>query len=142
MRSASAGYVIVDGSATKGSDYTTSFGSVIFAPGVTQQTITVPIIEDSTLEGDETFQVKLSSISTFAEFGPQTTHTVTITNDDPGRPAEVFTVTNSSDDPLSPAPDSLRQLIADAQYGDTITFAPGVSGVILWVAPRLSSTKS
>ncbi len=130
LRAVSAGYQTSDWSATVGSDYTKKFGSVSFPAGVTEQTITVPIVEDSVLEGDETFQIKLTSLSAYAELGSLTTHTVTILNNDEGRPPEMFAVTDKSDNPQTPAAGSLRQLVANAQYGDTITFEPAVTGEI------------
>jgi glucose/arabinose dehydrogenase len=50
-----------DGTATAPSDYTASSGSVVFPAGTTQQTINVPVVGDTTVEPDETFNVHLSS---------------------------------------------------------------------------------
>ncbi|MEO6409614.1 MAG: Calx-beta domain-containing protein, partial [Burkholderiaceae bacterium] len=50
-----------DGSATAGSDYTASAGTLTFAPGVVSQTVTVPIINDAVYEGAETFSVDLTA---------------------------------------------------------------------------------
>ncbi|WP_170114188.1 Calx-beta domain-containing protein, partial [Kangiella spongicola] len=57
-------YTSNDGSATAGSDYTTASGSLSFT-GTTGEThtITVPITNDTTVEGDETFTVDLSGLS-------------------------------------------------------------------------------
>ncbi len=49
--------------ASAGSDFTTSSGTLTFAPGDTQQTISVPILVDGALEGDETFRVRLSGVA-------------------------------------------------------------------------------
>jgi len=57
------GYATVDGTATAGSDYTAVSGTLTFAPGVTAQTITVPILGDVASEADETFFVSLSAAS-------------------------------------------------------------------------------
>jgi hypothetical protein len=46
--------------ATAGQDYTTTTGTVTFAVGETEKTITVPILGDRVLEPDETFRVVLS----------------------------------------------------------------------------------
>ena len=65
-------YTTNDGSAAAPGDYTTDAGTLTFAgtPGETQ-TITVPIINDNTVEGNETFTVDLSALSngsvTFAD---------------------------------------------------------------------------
>ncbi len=49
-----------DGTATAGLDYTATQGTLTFAPGVTSQTITVPILGDTLAEPTETFYVNLS----------------------------------------------------------------------------------
>ncbi|MCE1159810.1 MAG: hypothetical protein LWW74_01205, partial [Burkholderiales bacterium] len=54
-------YGTSNGTAVSGSDYTTASGTVTFAPGVTTQTITVPILDDSIYESTETFNVNLSA---------------------------------------------------------------------------------
>ncbi|HRD69289.1 MAG TPA: Calx-beta domain-containing protein, partial [Legionella sp.] len=46
--------------AIAGNDYTNVNGTLTFAPGVTTQTITVPITDDTLFEGSETFNVNLS----------------------------------------------------------------------------------
>src|SRR2546430_1720901 len=50
-----------NGTATSGSDYQFSSGTVSFDSGEQTKTITVPIIPDTAGEGDETFSVKLSN---------------------------------------------------------------------------------
>ncbi|WP_425584668.1 Calx-beta domain-containing protein, partial [Viridibacterium curvum] len=53
------GYNTSNGTATAGSDYTGTTGTLTFAPGVTTQTITVPITNDTVYEIAETFNVNL-----------------------------------------------------------------------------------
>jgi surface adhesion protein len=53
-------YGTSNGSATAGSDYTAASGTLTFSPGVTSQTITVSILNDTTTESTETFNVNLS----------------------------------------------------------------------------------
>ena len=55
-----------NGSATAGSDYTASSGTLTFAPGQTTAIITVYVSGDRTAESDETFYVNLSSPSSNA----------------------------------------------------------------------------
>ena len=50
-----------DGTAIAGDDYTAASGTLVFAPGVTAQTVFVSTIDDSSLEADETFTVTLSN---------------------------------------------------------------------------------
>ncbi|HET6977403.1 MAG TPA: Ig-like domain-containing protein [Pyrinomonadaceae bacterium] len=49
------------GHATAGADYTTTSGTVTFAPGEQLKSIAVPVLADAASEVDETFQVVLSS---------------------------------------------------------------------------------
>lgn len=51
----------VDGTATAGSDYTATSGTLTFAPGVSTQRITLPIKSDTVVEPDETFSINLSN---------------------------------------------------------------------------------
>jgi hypothetical protein len=51
------------GTATPGVDYTPALGTLTFAPGVTQQSVTVSTLSDVLLEANETFQLVLSSPS-------------------------------------------------------------------------------
>ena len=70
-----------DGTATAGEDYTAASGTLAFAVGETDKTITVEVLDDDADEGEETFLVKLSN--------PQGAHiadgeaTGTIVNSDP-----------------------------------------------------------
>jgi hypothetical protein len=56
-------YTTVPGSATAGSDYTTTAGTLTFNPGQTSQTIVVPVIGNTVVEPDETFFVQLTGAS-------------------------------------------------------------------------------
>ncbi|HEX3149293.1 MAG TPA: Calx-beta domain-containing protein [Gemmataceae bacterium] len=73
-------YTTQDGSATGGDDFNTKSGTVTFAAGQTQQTVTVDIRGDWVAEPDETFDLVLSNpISGAIGDG---TATATIANDD------------------------------------------------------------
>jgi uncharacterized repeat protein (TIGR01451 family) len=54
-------YTTVNGTATNGSDYVAKSGSLTFAAGVTSNFITVAVIGDTQVEGDEDFYVDLSN---------------------------------------------------------------------------------
>ena len=56
-------YATADGSATAGSDYTARQGKLRFAPGETEKTISVPVLDDAHDEGAETMQLRLSAAS-------------------------------------------------------------------------------
>lgn len=81
-RVAVVSYATANASATAGSDYTSSSGSLEFGPGVTERTITVPINDDLAFEGHESFTVTLSNPGTGVQLGSPGAHTVTIQNDD------------------------------------------------------------
>ena len=66
-----------DATATAGSDYMSSSGSLVFAEGEMSKTITVPLLDDSMLEGDEAFQISLTNPSEAFGLGPSSA-TVTI----------------------------------------------------------------
>ncbi len=54
-------YATANGTATSGSDYQATSGTLTFAPGQTSKTITVPVNGDRRAEPNETFFVNLSS---------------------------------------------------------------------------------
>ena len=58
---ASAQYITSNGTAAAGADFTAVSGTVIFSPGQTTRTITVPINGDDSTEPNETFFVNLSN---------------------------------------------------------------------------------
>ena len=74
-------YATTDGTALAGSDYTTSSGTVTFAPGDTSEAITIPLIDDTLAEANETFTIQLNSPSN-ANLGAPATATVTIYGND------------------------------------------------------------
>jgi hypothetical protein len=76
-QSVDVSYQTANGSALAGSDYTTAAGSRTFTQGQTQKTVSVPILNDTSPEGSETFGLQLSSASTNAA-----TATATIQDDD------------------------------------------------------------
>jgi Ca2+-binding RTX toxin-like protein/V8-like Glu-specific endopeptidase len=54
-------YATANGTALADSDYTNTLGTLTFSPGQTTQTISIPILNDSLDEGNETFTLTLSS---------------------------------------------------------------------------------
>ena len=54
-------YATADGTATAGSDYTATSGTLRFAAGVTTRTVRVKVLDDAHDEGDETLTLTLSS---------------------------------------------------------------------------------
>lgn len=143
----SVNYATSNGTATDGADYTGVSGNLGFGDGEVTRTFTVPIIDDSFVEGNETVNLTLSSPTGGALLGSPNTAVLTIAdNDDPSAPSlsisdvivreghgAVFTIT------LSPASTSTVTVnvinadgsaIAGSDYqsifpGGSVTFHPG-----------------
>lgn len=77
-------FATANGTATAGSDYTTVNQVVSFAAGESSKTVTVPIANDASLEGNETVKLVLSSPSTGAVLVGPSAAILTII-DNPGR---------------------------------------------------------
>jgi len=71
-------YATSNGTATAGSDYTASSGTLAFAAGETSQTFTVPVADDAAAEGSETVLVTLSGPAGGGSLGAQATATLVI----------------------------------------------------------------
>jgi hypothetical protein len=83
-------YATADGTATAGEDYTSTLGTLIFAPGTVTETFEVPIIDDDQFnEGDETVALSLANPVGAIPDPEGDSATLTITEDD--LPAVDFT---------------------------------------------------
>ena len=81
-REVSVEYATIEGSATAGEDFVESSGSLVFAPGETAKTISIPILSDDYLEPDESFQVELkNAINGYIKVGEPIAN-VSLRNDD------------------------------------------------------------
>lgn len=81
-------YATVDGSAQAPGDYTATSGTLNWADGdAGTKTISVPIIDDTRVEGDESFTLALSNVSG-TTLGAITTTTVTIHDNDSATPPD------------------------------------------------------
>ncbi|MGH2527822.1 MAG: Calx-beta domain-containing protein [Actinomycetota bacterium] len=102
-----------------GTDYLKTTGSLTFAPGVTQRTITVPVCGDSVNEANETFFVNLSNPSGATISDGQGTGT--IENDDAAPTLSI------GDDIVSegegPPPTAVFQVTLSSPSGQTVTVA-------------------
>jgi len=113
---ASVDYQTADATATARKDYITALGTLRFAAGETSKSFAILINEDSFIEGDETFNVNLSSPSGMT-LGAPAIATVTISDD----PSEV--AANSIDDP--------RTYVCQ-HYHDFLNRQPDLSGWDFW----------
>ncbi len=78
---ATVDYATSNNTATAGADFTATTGTLNFAAGETLKSITVPILNDSAVEGNETLTVTLSN-ATGAALGVPDSLIVTIADDD------------------------------------------------------------
>ena len=76
-------YATSDGTANAGSDYTTRTGTLSFSSGSKSKTISIPILNDTTDEADETFTITLSNPTAGVLFGANEEATITIVDNDP-----------------------------------------------------------
>ena len=73
---------LTNGTAITPSDYTNTPITVNFANGETSKTVTIPIVNDTQFETDETVNLTLSNPTGGAILGTQTTATLTIVDND------------------------------------------------------------
>src|SRR5262249_26691779 len=78
----SVNYATSNGTATAGSDYTATSGTLNFGVGETSKTFTIPILDDTAVENPETVTLTLSNPTGGATLGSPATATLTINSDD------------------------------------------------------------
>ena len=76
-------WTTADGTATQGADYAETTGTLRFDALETEQTITVPLLDDALDENDETFTVALSNPSNATLDDAEATGTITDNDDTP-----------------------------------------------------------
>ena len=77
-------YATSDGTATAGSDYTAASGTLTFAAGETEKTVSVPVLDDAHDEGSETLTLTLSNPSGAYIEGGSATGTINNSDAMPG----------------------------------------------------------
>ncbi|MFB2938906.1 cadherin-like domain-containing protein, partial [Aerosakkonemataceae cyanobacterium BLCC-F154] len=117
-----------DGTATAPNDYDNTPILVSFASGEANQTVNIPIVDDSLLEGNETINLSLSNPTGGATLGNQNTAILTIVDNDANHaPVAVDdTTTTSRNVPLTIPVATLLSNDTD-EDGDTLTLS-SVSG--------------
>ncbi len=105
----SVDYNTADGTAIAPGDYTADANTLNFATGVTSQSITIAITDDSVAESDETFTLTLSNVqlvsgSAPVALGANTATTVTITDDDTATTTTTAASSSSNSNALGLSP--------------------------------------
>lgn len=107
-----------DGTATVANgDYVSSSGDISFTAAQTSATVNITVNGDTTFEPNETFNVLLSTVVNGNATISDDTGVGTINNDD-CQPDPQSVVTNTNDS----GPGSLRDVVAKACSGNTVTF--------------------
>ena len=109
---------VVNGKASERCDYETAAGTLRFSTGENTKTITVPIVNDALVEGNETFTLTLSGVNG-ASLGTST-ETITIVDND---------TTVATQNPIDDIPFFVTQ-----QYIDFLGRLPDTTGFNNWVA--------
>ncbi len=164
--SAASGKVITmtattaDGTATAGKDYTATTATLVFQPGETSKTFSVPVLGDTIDEADETFAVNLTNPVnvTFADAQGQGTITdddapptlmiddVTVTEGNSGTANAIFNVTMSAASEQTVTVDYATQdnsATAGSDYvaaSGKLTFATGETAKTVTVAVNGDTT--
>ena len=116
---ASVEFATVNGTASNRTDYTYKFGTVKFAAGETEKSLTVLITDDLYIENEETLTITLSKPSG-AALGPLNTATLTILDNDTARP---------SVNPIDNA-----RFFVNQHYLDFLNRAPDQGGLDYWTS--------
>jgi hypothetical protein len=114
----SVNYVATAGTATLGSDFNGSSGTLNFGPGETIQSFTIPIIDDLLDENSETINLALSNASGVS-LGTRSTAVLTILDNDPQPTISISDVTVGEGDSGSKA--ALFTLSLSAPSGRAVT---------------------
>jgi len=109
--------VLSTGKASSRCDYETTTGTLNFAAGETSKTISIPLVDDSYAEGNESFQVSLNNPSAGVSLGSPSTISVTITDND----------ATTGPNPIDAAEFFVRQ-----HYLDFLNREPDPSGYAFW----------
>ncbi|MCX6734277.1 MAG: fibronectin type III domain-containing protein, partial [Candidatus Peregrinibacteria bacterium] len=114
----------ITGTATAGSDYTPTSGTLTITAGLSSGTISIPVINDTLKEADETVILTLYS-ATNATIGASPTFTYTINNDDSAPDIQFAAASSSASEGRGSA---VIPVSLSAPSGETITVNYAVTG--------------
>lgn len=121
---ATVDYQTIGVSASSGTDFVATAGTLTFRAGESQKTITVPVIGDTIFEGNETFFVQLSS-SVNAVLGTSFGTGTIVDDDQAGPPAPVVQIGNV---PIPEGNSGTR----NATFTATLSFASTTISRVRW----------
>lgn len=122
-------YATSDGSATAGSDYTATSGTLTFADGETSKTVAIPVTEDTSDEGRESFTVELSNpVGNAAAGAALGRRLATVTIEDNDAPPPVTP-------PTPPTPDTTAPTLVLTGVPASLTRAKFLKGFTIKLTP-------
>jgi uncharacterized delta-60 repeat protein len=130
----SVDYTTVNGTATAGSDYVATSGTLTFAFGEISKTITVKVNGDNNFEPNETFTIKLSN--NIGNVIANDTGTGTIINDDTPVPGSSNTLRFTKISHLAQNRNELGVFTIDDAQGTVNSIAPSQTGYLAEVLKR------
>ena len=122
----SVNYISANGTATSGSDYTAVSSTLNIAVGTSTNNISVAIIDDGTMESDETFTVTISSPSSGINLGSNTILTYSIIDNDNTRKVSFNSSSSNGSEGTTSVNIGLSINIADGSNAVTVNYS--VSG--------------
>ena len=139
----------VGGTATADSDYSALSGTVTINAGETSATITVPVLPDSEIEGDETVVVTLTGASGEATLGGASQASIVIADDDVANAVSII-ASQAGGEPTNPG-EFIVSLAAIASQDTVISYSVGgtatagsdysaLSGTVTITAGQTSAT--
>jgi hypothetical protein len=141
-------YATTDGTATAGSDYTATSGTLTFLSTETSKTFTVPVLQDTLAESNETFLVLLNTPTNGATLGTASA-AGTILDDDSGSNTSTLTIgyTSASGvwargfwpgggsiDPITLVGGKTYDTLEEFYYAGSPPYVPAISGTYITVA--------
>ena len=124
-KSVSVNYATSDGTATAGKDYKTSktmSGTLTFKAGQTSKTFTIPIINDTLNEQNETVNLNLFNPNVGAILGTPSTATLNIVDNDPAGSVQFSAATYSVSEAKTTATITIKRTAGTAS-GVTVDYA-------------------
>lgn len=119
------------------SDYAGFFGEVTFEDGIKEQTLFIPIVDDSQVEGVETFKVRLSSPTGGAQLSGITSATISITDNDVVRDSDGDGIDDTVEARVG---DGNQDGIADSTQANVASYFDSVTGRMLTLASGSGTT--
>lgn len=127
--SATVNYATSNGTATAGSDYTATSGTLSFAVGEYVKTFSIPVQDDTAYEGNETINLTLSAATGNATLGTLSTGTVTLTSDELPTPVSI-----------SPTATSVTEAATTVTFTVSREAALGYTGTVAYATSNGTAT--